>query len=184
MHDLQSLQAKLLTTIEIIRTKYSSFDEALTSYKGQYGENAVKAHEPIKISGTIDPVIIILGRTTPLFFRDARRTLSGSLSSVTIDPDSVYILGRHKTLDSKLVVWSAKQEVEVEHYDARIRIVPSRIHAAIFGLQNGDVLFSDLGSSAGSVIVGETQKPEPFVTLYVTPKANIQTVNLEQKYTG
>jgi pSer/pThr/pTyr-binding forkhead associated (FHA) protein len=184
MQDLMSLQAKLTTVTEKIRTKYPSFDQALTSYKGQYGEDAVKIHEPFKISRTIDPVIIILGRTTTLFYRDSRRALSGSLGSVTIDPDNVYILGRRKTLDSRLVVWSTQREVEVEQYDARIRIIPSRIHAAIFGSENGDVLFSDLGSSSGSVIVGETQKPEPFVTLYVTPKANIHRVSLEQKYTA
>jgi pSer/pThr/pTyr-binding forkhead associated (FHA) protein len=184
MQDLIPLQARLTTVVQKIRTKHPSFDEALTSYEGQYGEDAVAVHEPFKISSTIDPVIIILGRTTTLFYRDSRRALSGSRGSVSIEPDNVYVLGRRSALDSRLVVWSPQEEIEVEQYDARTRIIPSRIHAAIFGLENGDVLFSDLGSSSGSVIVGETQKPEPFVTLYLTPKANIHRVSLEQKYKG
>jgi pSer/pThr/pTyr-binding forkhead associated (FHA) protein len=182
MQNLMPLQATLDSVTGNMRVKHPSFDAALTSYIGQYGEDAVKVYEPFKISGTIDPVIIILGRTTPLFYKDSKRLLSGSLGSVYIEPNNVYILGRHKTPDSRLLVWSSEREVEVEQYDARIRIIPSRVHAAIFGLEDGEVWFSDLGSSSGSIVAGETQKPEPFVTLYAAPRVDVHRVTLAQKY--
>ena len=87
-------------------------------------------------------------------------------------------------MDSKLVVWSRDAESEVERFDSRVRIVPSRIHAAILGAENGDVLFDDLGSSSGSILAGETKKPEPFITLYATPRVGIHRVELKPKYAG
>ncbi len=182
MQALSSLQSKLRTVLDEFRKKYASFDEAFSSYTGQYGEGAVKLYEPFKISGTIDPVIIILGRTTPLSYRDSHRILTGNLSSVGIERGSVYIMGRREPPDSKLIVWSPKDESEVEQYDSRVRIIPSRIHAAVFGLENGDVLFADLGSSSGSILAGETSKPEPFITLYASPKVDIHRVAIENKY--
>jgi hypothetical protein len=182
MQALASFQGSLVESVKLFRKKYSAFEEAYSSYTGQYGEDSVKVHEPFKISETIDPVIIVLGRTTPLFYRDSRRTLMGSLSSVEIERGVLYILGRREPLDSKLVVWSADAESEVERFDSRVRIVPSRIHAAILGAENGDVLFDDLGSSSGSILAGETKKPEPFITLYATPRVGIHRVELKPKY--
>lgn len=177
-----SFQGKLVESVKLFRKKYSAFEEAYSSYTGQYGEDSVKVHEPFRISETIDPVIIVLGRTTPLFYRDSRRMLMGSLSSVEIERGVLYILGRREPLDSKLVVWSGDAESEVERFDSRVRIVPSRIHAAILGAENGDVLFDDLGSSSGSILAGETKKPEPFITLYATPRVGIHRVELKPKY--
>ena len=182
MQTLASLQTKLGTVVDEFRRKYSSFDESFSTYTGQYGEGAVKVYEPLKISETIDPVVIILGRTTPLFYKDSRRLLSGSLGSVTIEMGSVYVMGRRKPPDSKLIVWSAKEESEVEQYDSRVRIIPSRIHAAVFGLEDGSVIFSDLGSSSGSILAGETSKPEPFITLYAPPRVYVHRVPIETKY--
>lgn len=164
------------------RKKYPSFDESFSTYTGQYGEGAVKVYEPFKVSDTIDPVVIILGRTTSLFYKDSRRLLSGSLDSVSIESGNVYVMGRRKPPDSKLIVWSAKEETEVEQYDSRIRIIPSRIHAAIFALEDGTVLFADLGSSSGSILAGETSKPEPFITLYAAPRVDVHRVPIETKY--
>lgn len=164
------------------RKKYPSFDESFSTYTGQYGEGAVRVYEPFKVSDTIDPVVIILGRTTPLFYKDSRRLLSGSLNSVTIESGNVYVMGRREPPDSKLIVWSAKEESEVEQYDSRIRIIPSRIHAAIFALEDGTVLFADLGSSSGSILAGETSKPEPFITLYASPRVDVHRVPIETKY--
>jgi len=183
MQALDSFQQKLAHSIALFRKKYSSFEEAYSSYIAQYGENSVRVHEPFRISDTIDPVVIVLGRTTPLFYLDSRRTLSGSLSSIAIQRGVLYILGRREQLDSKLVVWSRESESEVEHFDSRVRIVPSRIHAAIFCSENEGVLFDDLGSSSGSILAGETTKPEPFITLYATPRVGVHRVELKQKYT-
>jgi hypothetical protein len=182
MQRLSSFQDKLTDSITFFRKKYPSFEEAYSSYTAQYGENSVGIHEPFKISDTIDRVVIVLGRTTPLFYVDSRRTLSGSLSSVEIQNGVLYILGRREQLDSKLIVWSKEAESEVERFDIRARIVPSRIHAAIFGDENGDVLFDDLGSSSGSILAGETRRPEPFITLYATPRVGIHRVELKSKY--
>jgi len=182
MQSLSSLKSKLGNVVDDFRKKYSSFDESFSGYTGQYGEGVVKVYEPFKLSGTIDPVVIILGRTTSLFYKDSRRLLSGSLNSVLIESGNVYVIGRREPPDSKLIVWSAKEENEVEQYDSRIRVIPSRIHAAIFALEDGTVLFSDLGSSSGSILAGETSKPEPFITLYAAPRVDVHRVPIESKY--
>jgi hypothetical protein len=182
LEELSNLQTRLLSSIDACRKKYPSFDEAYKSYTDQYGVESVKVYEPFKINETIDPVIIIIGRTTPLFYRDSKRMLAGSLGSLTIEKGQTYILGRRKSLDSKLVVWSATEEIEIEHYDSRVRIVPSRVHAAVFALEGDDVLFADLGSSSGSILAGETAKPEPFITLYSTASAGIRRVTIPSKY--
>lgn len=182
MQALSSLQSKLGIVLEEFRKKYPSFDEAFSSYTAQYGEGAVKVYDPFKISDTIDPVVIILGRTTPLFYKDSRRLLSGTQNSISIENGNVYVMGRRNPSDSKLVVWCPKEEIELEQYDSRVRIIPSRIHAAIFGLNDGSVLFADLGSSSGSILAGETSKPEPFITLYASPRVGIHRVATETKY--
>jgi hypothetical protein len=177
-----SLQSKLGTITDEFRRKYPSFDESYSTYSAQYGDGAVKVYQPFKISDTIDPVVIILGRTTPLIYKDSRRQLSGSLTSIPIEAGSVYVLGRREPPDSKLVVWSPKEENEIEQYDSRVHIIPSRVHAAIFGLEDGSVLFADLGSSSGSILAGETSKPEPFITLYAAPRVEVHRVPTEAKY--
>ncbi len=183
MQALDWLQSKLAKVLDQCRKKYPSFDDAISSYTAQYGESAVKVYEPFRISETIDPVVIILGRTTPLFYKDTRRLLSGSLCSISIEKGEVYVMGRREPPDSKVVVWSQNQENEIEEYDSRVLIIPSRIHAAIFGLDDGDVLFADLGSSSGSILAGETSKPEPFITVYASPRVGIHRVATEAKYT-
>jgi len=184
MQALASFQEKLTDSVGLFRKKYPAFEEAYSSYTAQYGENSVRVHEPFRINDTIDPVVIVLGRTTPLFYLDSRRTLNGSLSSIEIQKGALYLLGRREPLDSKLIVWSKEAEIEVERFDSRVRIVPSRIHAAILVDKSGDVFFDDLGSSSGSILAGETRKPEPFITLYATPRVGIHRVELKPKYAG
>jgi hypothetical protein len=182
LEELSNLQARLFSSVDAFRKKHASFDRAYKSYTDQYGVESVNVYEPFKINGTIDPVIIIIGRTTPLFYRDSKRILTGSLASLTIERGKTYILGRRKSLDSKLIVWSPTLESEIERYDSRVRVVPSRVHAAIFALEAGDVLFADLGSSSGSMLAGESAKPEPFITLYSTANAGIRRVTIPSKY--
>ena len=180
--DPAHLQSKLSTAISEFRKKYESFDYAYESYTAQYGDNSVRLYTPYKINGTIDPVVIILGRTTPLFYRDSRRTLSGSEGSLTIESGNVYILGRREPPDSKLVVWSSTGENELQHYDSRVSAIPSRLHAGIFSMEKDEVYFADLGSTSGSMLAGESAKPEPFVTLYATPKVDVHKITIDAKY--
>jgi pSer/pThr/pTyr-binding forkhead associated (FHA) protein len=172
----------LSTAISEFRKRYDTFEDAYRSYTDQYGDHSVKAYPPYKISGTIDPVIIILGRTTPLFYRDSRKIISGSVGSVTIERGNVYILGRREPPDSKLVGWSLAGETELEQYDSRVRVIPSRIHASIISNDDNEIYFSDLGSTSGSILAGESSKPEPFVTLYATSAVDIHKIAIETKY--
>ncbi len=183
MQERTFFRSRLASVTSDFRKKYQSFDEAFSSYTAQYGNDSIKVYELFTISGTIDPVIIILGRTTPLFYRHSRRLLTGSLGSVAIEAGSVCILGRREPPDSKLLAWSHSGENEVEQYDSRVRIIPSRIHAALFAMEDSEVLFADLGSSSGSILAGESAKPEPFITLYATPRVGIHRVTIDAKYT-
>jgi hypothetical protein len=180
--DSAHIQSKLSAAISEFRNRYDTFDHAYRSYTSQYGDNSVKIYAPYKISGTIDPVIIILGRTTPLFYRDSRKQIAGSIGSLTIEPGNVYILGRREPLDSKLVSWSMADETELEHYDSRVRVIPSRIHAGIIADTDNEVFFTDLGSTSGSILAGESSKPEPFMTLYATSTIDIHKITIDTKY--
>jgi pSer/pThr/pTyr-binding forkhead associated (FHA) protein len=179
--DAAKVQSQLSTAIAEFRSKHDAFDKAYRSYTDQYGDRSVRSYESYKISGTIDPVIIILGRTTPLLYRDSRRLISGSIGSLTIQRRDFYIFGRREPSDSKLIGWSSREEIELEHYDSRVSVIPSRIHAAIFTDEN-EVYFSDLGSTSGSIVAGESLKPEPFITLYGTSTVDVHKITIDTKY--
>ena len=179
--DSSHIQSKLSSAISEFRKRYDTFDQAYESYTGQYGADSVKVYAPYKISGTIDPVIIILGRTTPLSYRDSRRVISGSIGSLKIERGNVCILGRREPPDSKLVCWSSVGETELEQYDSRVRVIPSRIHAGIIS-NDEEVYFSDLGSTSGSILAGESSKPEPFITLYATSTVEVHRITIDTKY--
>ena len=101
---------------------------------------------------------------------------------MTIEAGNVYLLGRREPPDSKLVVWSSTGENELQHYDSRVRAIPSRLHAGIFSMEKDEVYFADLGSTSGSILAGESSKPEPFVTLYATPTVDVHKITIEGKY--
>ena len=181
--DATQIQSKLSTVISEFRKRYGTFDHAYRSYTDQYGEHSVKAYPPYKISGTIDPVIIILGRTTPIFYRDSRRIVSGNIGNLKIESGNVYILGRREPPDSRLIGWSVTEETELEQYDSRVKVIPSRLHAAIVSDDNA-VYFTDLGSTSGSILAGESSKPEPFITLYASSAIDVHKVTIDAKYAG
>jgi hypothetical protein len=181
MEQQDSLQPILEQAMANFRRAYQSFDDAFTSYTIQYGVTSIRVYEQFKISQTIDPVTIILGQNTPLTYRDSKHLLTGSLNSIPIEPDNTYILGRRTNQDSKLIVWSTKGEIEITGYDNRVKTIPSRVHAAIF-MHGDDVFYADLGSSSGSILAGETTKPEPFVAIYATPIVAVHKVTIEPKY--
>jgi hypothetical protein len=175
-------QRALTEAIPTFRRTYESFEDAYASYTAQYGESAINVHDATQISNTIDPVIVILGRNTPLLYRDSDQTIEGSLSRAHLEPSRLYILGRREPLDSKLMIWGPNWEREITQYDSRVHIVPSRIHAAIWFRDLGVVHFTDLGSSSGSIVAGETKHPEPFIVAYATPKVDIRRIEIPSKY--
>jgi hypothetical protein len=176
------VQNMLSLAIQDCQSKFPSFEEAYGSYVGQYGDSAVKVYDPTMISGTIDPVIVILGRNTPLLYRDSSKSLEGSLGARRLNPGAFYILGRRESLDSKLILWGPDGETEITVYDNRIQVVPSRIHAAIWVNRRNAAYFADLGSSSGSMVAGETRKPEPFIVAYATPRVDIRRIEIPSKY--
>src|SRR5208283_6210794 len=162
MEQQNSLQPILEQATANFRRAYPSFDDAFTSYTIEYGKTSIRVYEQFKISQTIDPVTIILGRNTPLTYRDSKHILTGGMNSISIEPNETYILGRRTNqTESMLLAWSGKAETEITQYDSHVRTIPSRIHAAIF-TDGKDVFYTDLGSSSGSILAGETTKPEPF----------------------
>jgi len=180
--DATKVQSQFSTAIAEFRKRHDEFDKAYRSYTGQYGDRSVRLYESYKISGTIDPVIIILGRTTPLFYRDSRRLVSGTIGSLTIERENFYLLGRRDRPDSKLVCWSSTEEIELEHYDSRVSIIPSRIHAAIFTDEEYEVYFTDLGSTSGSILSGESLKSGAFIALYGTSIIDVHKITIDAKY--
>lgn len=182
MNSNSEFQKALTEAIASFRTKYESFDDAYGSYTAQYGESLVKVHDPTQINDTIDPVILILGRNTPLLYRDSNQTVEGTLSRAHLEPSGFYIIGRREPLDSQLMIWGPRWELEITQYDSRVHIVPSRIHAAIWFRDSKAIYFTDLGSSSGSIVAGETKHPEPFIVAYATPKVDIRRVEIPSKY--
>lgn len=156
----------VLSRIENIYAANSDFQEAYETYVAQYGKEKIAPSEPFNLADTVDPATLILGRNCAIFYYDYSKTLKGTLGSLDLKVGEVYILGRREPQDSKLVVWGLQGSVELETYTARVGIIVSRLHAAIVYLNEKQVLFMDLGSSAGSVIAGDSVTKGAFVKLY------------------
>ena len=58
----------------------------------------------------------------------------------------MYIIGRREPQDSKLIVWSSCDAVELETYNARVGTILSRIHAVIAFPSEKEVLFTILAA--------------------------------------
>ena len=95
----------------------------------------------------------------------------------------VFIIGRRVPQDSKLVVWGLRGGVELETYTARVGIIVSRLHAAIAYLNEKEVLFMDLGSSAGSVVAGDSVSKGAFVKVYDPGTERTPMIKLEKIFT-
>jgi FHA domain len=161
----------VLSGFEKIRATNSDLQEAYETYVAQYGKDKILVSDPFNLAEIIDPAVLILGRNCTIFYGDYSKSLKGRLGSVNLKLGEVYIIGRRQPQDSKLVVWSSQGAVELETYNARVGTILSRIHAAIAFPSEKEVLFTDLGSSAGSVIAGESIKTGGFVRIY-DPSSN------------
>ncbi|MHB2035223.1 MAG: FHA domain-containing protein [Nitrososphaerales archaeon] len=156
----------VLRNFERIRSTNADLQEAYETYAAQYGKDKIAVSDPLNIADTIDPAVIVIGKNCTIFYNDYSKTLKGSLGSINLKLGEIYIIGRRQPQDSKLVVWSSSSAVELETYNARVGTIVSRVHAAIAFPNEREVLFMDLGSSAGSVIVGESIKKGAFVRIY------------------
>jgi hypothetical protein len=163
---LTGVKETILSEIEKLRAANPDLQEAYETYIAQYGKEKLLVCEPVNLADTIDPASLILGRNCTILYYDYSKTLKGSLGSLGLKLGEVYVIGRRQPQDSKLVVWSSRGGVELETYNARVGTILSRLHAAIAFLGEKEVLFTDLGSSSGSVIVGDSVKKGAFVRVY------------------
>jgi len=170
----------VLSGFEKIRAANPDLQEAYETYVAQYGKDKIAVSDPFNLAEIIDPAVLILGRNCTIFYGDYSKSLKGRLGSVNLKLGEVYIIGRRQPQDSKLVVWSSQGAVELETYNARVGTILSRIHAAIAFPSEKEVLFTDLGSSAGSVIVGESIKTGGFVRIYDPSSDKSPSIKIER----
>jgi hypothetical protein len=156
----------VLGGFEEIRSVNPDLEEAYETYVAQYGKDKLVVSPPFNLADIIDPAMLILGGNCTIFYGDYAKSLKGRLGSVHLNQGEVYILGRRQPQDSKLVVWSSHGAIELETYNAHVGTILSRVHAAMAFPSEKEVLFTDLGSSAGSVIVGESIRSGGFVRVY------------------
>lgn len=168
-----------MKAIEDYRTNNPVFEHAYYTYTQQYGD-VISVNDPINLIDTIDPVILIFGRTTSVKYSDPKATIFGSLGSVRLKPGSVYIIGRRQPQDSTLVIWGPSgEEVELEKYNPEAGVIPSRVHAALVYLDEAHLYFSDLTSSSGTLLIGETKQRGAFVCVYDPGSVEFPAVKLD-----
>ncbi len=173
------LKALIESTIEKLREQYPDFENAYDTYTQQYGNRVIAVNEPVKLNDTTDPVILILGRNCVIFYSDSKKELRGSEGRVELKVGATCILGRRQPQDSKLIAWNTEREVELGDYNSRAGIIPSRVHAAIV-LSENETFFSDLGSSSGTVLVGDSSKRGQFVKVYDPGTPSLSSVKIER----
>jgi hypothetical protein len=182
----RNLKAIVLDQIEKLRTRSPEFQEAYDAYVQQYGKDKVNLNEPVNLSGSIDPVVLVLGRNCVVSYLDTSKLLKGSLGSLSLERGEAYIIGRREPQDSKFVAWDTKgRTVELEEYNSRADTIPSRIHGALAYLSNAETLYSDLGSSAGTIVVGQSPiKGGEFVRIYDPGSEKAPSVKFERIFTS
>jgi hypothetical protein len=182
---LESLGNRVRDLLETLRSSNPDFEHAYETYIQQYGSDIVTVNEPINLVDTIDPVILIFGRNTSIRYSDSKRSLSGSIGALNLKVGSEYILGRREPQDSRLVVWGAKgeEEVELEAYNPEAGIIPSRVHGVFIFQDDRHVFYTDLGSSSGTVIVGESKHQGAFVRVYDPGTMDFPRIKVGHVYT-
>jgi hypothetical protein len=173
---------KISQALENLRTSNPNFEHAFETYTQQYGRDAIVISEPLKLSGTVDPVVLILGRNCVICYYDSTTELKGSGGGLEIGPDTTCIIGRRQPQDSKLIGWivGKNSEVELGDYNPRVGIIPSRVHGAIVSDPSGQAFYYDLGSSSGTIAIGDIPKVGPFVKIYDPGSPDFPAVKLER----
>ena len=177
----ESVSEQLNRTIDQLRKTNANFENAFDTYTQEYGREKLNlGNEPTNIAQTVDPVAIALGRNCVVFYSDSNSVLHGPLGTIDLRKAKVCIIGRRQPQDSKLVAWTVDQETDLQDYNSRTSTIPSRIHASIVFLNEKEVMFSDLGSSSGTVLVGESVQSGPFVKIYDPSPPNFPNIKVER----
>ncbi|MHB1908631.1 MAG: hypothetical protein ACYCQJ_07130 [Nitrososphaerales archaeon] len=184
---LGETRQRVLKAIETLRSSNVNFEHAYDTYTKQYRMDAIGIFDPLNLSESIEPLLIVVGRNTSLQYYSSTRLLKGSTGSLTLKNGFDYIIGRRQPQDSKVVLWCANtnEEIEIAEYNPQSGTIPSRVHGAFCAIDPDHVMYTDLASSSGTVIVGE--KPHSaFVRVYdpgsdKLPRIKFERINMERK---
>jgi hypothetical protein len=179
--DLNSL---VWDQLEKIAESNPDFREAFDSYIQQYGHDKIRASEPTELGSFIDPLVLILGRNCVLSYDDSAKRLKGNLGSVTAFPGDMYVLGRREPQDSKLIAWHPSGATELQEYSSRVDTIPSRIHGLFASLEKDRTIYTDLGSSAGTIVVGQSKNLGAVVRVYDPGQGDSGSVKLQRVFTA
>jgi hypothetical protein len=175
----------VLGGIEHLREINPDFQEAYDTYLQQYGPAKITLSEPVDLTDSIDPIVLILGRNCIVTFNDSTKRLKGSQGGLNLQPNEIYVLGRREPQDSKLVVWSSKGGIELEEYNSRVDTIPSRVHGVFANLDDGRTLYADLGSSAGTIVAGQLRElGGAFVRIFDPGSKESPTIRTERIFTS
>ena len=174
------LRQEIDAVIERLRVKYPDFEHAYDTYTQQYGKSIVTVNEPVKLNDAIDPVILILGRNCVISYYDSKKELEGSEGRIELKVGSTCIIGRRQPQDSKLIAWTPEGEVELGDYNPRAGTIPSRVHGAIVMLSENEVYFTDLCSSSGTILVGDSSRGGQFVKIYDPGAPSFSAIKIDR----
>ena len=170
--------------LEKIADSNQDFREAFDSYIQQYGHDKIRTSEPTELRSFVDPVVLILGRNCVLTYDESTKQLKGTLGSVTASPGDMYILGRREPQDSKLIAWHPSGAIELQEYSSRVDTIPSRIHGLFASLEEDRRIYSDLGSSAGTIVVGQSKSLGAVVRVYDPGVGDSGSIKLQRVFTA
>ncbi len=176
----EAFKERIMRAIVEMRTHSATFDHAYETYTQQYGEEVLAINDPINLVGTVDHATLIFGRITGIGYYDSSKTLRGSLASIQLKHSAVYIIGRRQPQDSTLVIWGPNgSEVDLERYNPEAGVIPSRVHGAFVFQDDENVLFTDLCSSSGTIVVGETKRRGSFICVYDPGSIEFPSIKLD-----
>ena len=176
-----NLKSTVMEKVGAIAESNQDFKEAYETYVQQYGQDKVRFSDLTDLGGSIDPVAIILGRNCIVTYSDIIKELRGTIGAVRIAPGEFFIVGRREPQDSKLVVWNMNGGVELQEYNSRVDTIPSRVHGFLANLQDGRTVYGDLGSSAGTVLVGQSPLlGGAFVRIYDPSEHKTSSIKIQR----
>lgn len=179
------VKGKIFKSIDELKKSNADFEHAFDTYVQQYGSEKVSFERPVNLAGTADPVAIVVGRNCVLHYLDSTKTLRGSVGALNLSLGEFYIIGRKEPQDAMLMAWRSNgEESSLGEYNSMASIIPSRIHCAIAYLEEGQVLFTDLGSSSGTTVVGDRARGGAFVMVYDPGAADSPAVRFDRVFTS